>query len=142
MPPKPASHYDVLGVPRTATETEIKSAWRAAILKHHPERVGGDTAVFRRCTDAYRVLGDPTARAAYDQALRRGRRPTRVAEGLDIDIEAEVAAAFETLNDIREAAQRGDKIGVTFNVLRFLGNAANAVMGARKQRGPKPPPGG
>ena len=59
-------HYATLGVARTATQDEIKRAFRKLASQHHPDK-GGDTARFQAIQAAYDVLGDPTKRRAYDQ---------------------------------------------------------------------------
>ena len=58
-------HYNTLGVPKTATQDEIKTAYRKLASKHHPDR-GGDTAVFQKIQAAYEVIGDANKRAEYD----------------------------------------------------------------------------
>jgi len=63
-------YYEVLGVSRTAVETEIKSAYRKLALKNHPDRNPGDAAAeerFKEAAEAYSVLGDPEKRARYDR---------------------------------------------------------------------------
>jgi len=63
-------YYEVLGVARGASETEIKSVYRKLALKFHPDRNPGDTAAeerFKEAAEAYAVLGDPEKRARYDQ---------------------------------------------------------------------------
>jgi hypothetical protein len=67
----PASHYDVLGVPASATQAEVRAAYRAAARDHHPD-AGGDAGRMRALNVAWAVLGDPVRRAAYDRALARG----------------------------------------------------------------------
>jgi DnaJ domain len=65
--------YQVLGVPRGATGAEIARAWRRRALAVHPDRRPGDAAAparFSALAEAYRVLGDPARRAAYDRSLR------------------------------------------------------------------------
>src|SRR5579863_1813309 len=63
--------YEVLGVTRTATVEEIKSSYRKAALKWHPDRNPEDKeeaeVKFRECTEAYSVLSDPQKRDIYDQ---------------------------------------------------------------------------
>jgi DnaJ domain len=65
------SHYDVLGVPASATQAEVRTAYRAAARDHHPD-AGGDAGRMRALNVAWAVLGDPVRRAAYDRALARG----------------------------------------------------------------------
>lgn len=60
-----ADAYETLGVPRGASEDEIKKAYRRMAAKHHPDR-GGDTAKFQEIQTAYDTLSDPHKRAAHD----------------------------------------------------------------------------
>jgi molecular chaperone DnaJ len=63
-------YYDVLGVQRTASEQDLKSAFRKLAKDHHPDRNPGDTAAeqkFKELNEAYEVLKDPQKRAAYDR---------------------------------------------------------------------------
>jgi len=58
-------HYAALGVSRTATQDEIKRAFRSLASKHHPDK-GGDTRKFQEIQAAYAVLSDAQKRADYD----------------------------------------------------------------------------
>ncbi|MGV8940011.1 MAG: molecular chaperone DnaJ [Lysobacter sp.] len=63
-------YYDVLGVARTATDEELKKAYRRCAMKHHPDRNSGDAtseAAFKECKEAYEVLADASKRRMYDQ---------------------------------------------------------------------------
>lgn len=63
-------YYEVLGVPRTADETEVKRAYRKLAVKHHPDRNPDDPGAaekFREATEAYEALKDPQKRAQYDR---------------------------------------------------------------------------
>lgn len=66
-----SSHYQVLRVAVTATEKEIKVAYRRAARLAHPDH-GGDPAAFRRVTSAYETLIDPQRRKAYDRSYAAG----------------------------------------------------------------------
>ncbi|HLW43606.1 MAG TPA: DnaJ domain-containing protein, partial [Candidatus Acidoferrales bacterium] len=64
-------YYEVLEVTREATSEQIKSAYRKAALKHHPDRNPENKSdaehKFREASEAYSVLSDPQKRAAYDR---------------------------------------------------------------------------
>jgi len=77
-------YYEVLGVQRNASETELKKAYRRAAQKHHPDRNPDDAAAlekFKECKEAYEVLSDPRKRAAYDQFGHAGVDPSRGGAG-------------------------------------------------------------
>ncbi|CAO5674957.1 MAG: Chaperone protein DnaJ [Holosporales bacterium] len=62
--------YALLGVNQSATQDEIKKAYRKAALKYHPDKNPGDKTAeqkFREVTEAYEVLSDQNKRSAYDQ---------------------------------------------------------------------------
>jgi molecular chaperone DnaJ len=63
-------YYQVLDVPRTATEADIKKAYRRLAMKYHPDRNPGDKDAeenFKEAKEAYEVLTDQQKRAIYDQ---------------------------------------------------------------------------
>jgi len=63
-------YYAVLGVPRTASQAEIKKAFRKLARQHHPDAKPGDTAAerrFKEVNEANEVLGDPEKRKQYDE---------------------------------------------------------------------------
>ncbi|RJQ34362.1 molecular chaperone DnaJ [Candidatus Parcubacteria bacterium] len=59
-------YYQILGVAKTASEDEIKSAFRKLAQKYHPDKKGGDEAKFKEVSEAYSVLSDNKKRAEYD----------------------------------------------------------------------------
>lgn len=68
-------YYAILGVAETASDEEIKRAYRRLALRHHPDRNPGDRRAeerFKELSEAYAVLMDPTRRREYER-LRRGR---------------------------------------------------------------------
>jgi curved DNA-binding protein CbpA len=74
-----ADLYQLLGVPREASQQEIAQAWRRRARAEHPDSRPGDAAApgrFRVLAGAWHVLGDPARRAAYNQALAREQAPS------------------------------------------------------------------
>lgn len=63
-------YYDILGVSRSATQDEIKKAYRKLAVKYHPDKNPGDKEAedkFKEVSEAYEVLGDEDKRKQYDQ---------------------------------------------------------------------------
>jgi len=93
MARKKRDYYEVLGVARDATESDIKRAFRELARSHHPDvnpSDGGER--FREINEAYAVLSDRESRARYD----RWGHPDHGAGGFS----AVVDAAQEMFNDV------------------------------------------
>jgi molecular chaperone DnaJ len=63
-------YYEVLSVNRTATDGEIKTAYRKLAVQYHPDKNPGNAEAeekFKECAEAYAVLSDPQKRASYDR---------------------------------------------------------------------------
>lgn len=64
-------YYGILGIPRNASDTEIKKAYRKLAMQYHPDRNPGKQKwandKFKEINEAYGVLGDPQKRRQYDQ---------------------------------------------------------------------------
>jgi DnaJ family protein B protein 4 len=60
------SHYEILEIPETASEQDIKKAYRRLSIIYHPDKPGGNAEKFRQINEAYHVLYDPQTRRAYD----------------------------------------------------------------------------
>jgi molecular chaperone DnaJ len=73
-------YYDTLGVPKNASDEDIKKAYRKLAMKHHPDRNQGDASKvseekFKEAKEAYEMLSDANKRAAYDQYGHAGVDP-------------------------------------------------------------------
>ena len=73
-------YYDTLGVPKNASDEDIKKAYRKLAMKHHPDRNQGDSGKaaeekFKEGKEAYEMLSDSAKRAAYDQYGHAGVDP-------------------------------------------------------------------
>src|SRR5215210_7562051 len=73
-------YYEILGVPKNASEEEIKKSYRKLAMKYHPDRNQGDggkdaEARFKEAKEAYEMLSEAEKRAAYDQFGHAGVDP-------------------------------------------------------------------
>src|SRR3954464_10946657 len=74
-------YYEVLGVPKNASDDEIKKAYRKLAMKYHPDRNQGEgsskdaEARFKEAKEAYEMLSEPEKKAAYDQYGHAGVDP-------------------------------------------------------------------
>ncbi|MGR4867523.1 molecular chaperone DnaJ [Variovorax sp. LARHSF232] len=81
-------YYEILGVPKNASDEELKKAYRKLAMKHHPDRNHGDTAKeseakFKEAKEAYEMLSDGQKRAAYDQYGHAGVDPNMRGPGAE-----------------------------------------------------------
>jgi molecular chaperone DnaJ len=91
-------YYEVLGVVRTSSEQEIKTAYRKLAMQHHPDRNPDDPHAeekFKECSEAYSVLADPQKRAAYDRYGHAGVGNAGGGGGVDFN-----SVIFQDFSDV------------------------------------------
>mmetsp|Transcript_137507 Transcript_137507/g.293894 ORF Transcript_137507/g.293894 Transcript_137507/m.293894 type:complete len:474 (+) Transcript_137507:107-1528(+) len=72
----PNSHYRMLGLDRSASQADVRRAYRQMALTTHPDKPGGSAEAFRKVSQAFVILHDPQRRAVYDlQCGREGGAP-------------------------------------------------------------------
>ena len=82
-------YYEVLGIPRGASDAEIKTAYRKLAMKHHPDKNPGDHTAedrFKEAAEAYAVLADAEKRSLYDRFGHAGVSAAGGAGGVDPNI--------------------------------------------------------
>eukprot|EP00184_Porphyridium_aerugineum_P008634 CAMPEP_0184692572 /NCGR_PEP_ID=MMETSP0313-20130426/995_1 /TAXON_ID=2792 /ORGANISM="Porphyridium aerugineum, Strain SAG 1380-2" /LENGTH=415 /DNA_ID=CAMNT_0027150411 /DNA_START=179 /DNA_END=1426 /DNA_ORIENTATION=- len=103
-------YYELLGVPKDASDAELKKAYRKLAVKHHPDK-GGDVEKFQEISHAFEILSDPEKKEIYDRFGEEGLKEGAGGGGMDA-------------NDIFEAMFGGGIFG-------------GAGGSGRRSRGPK-----
>src|ERR687885_640893 len=88
------NYYHVLGVPREASQEEIRQAYRRLAKERHPDHTSGSTEEFSLLQEAHAVLSDPNRRRQHDEALDLAHAADELA-GLNLDfgsVEDELSA--------------------------------------------------
>ena len=101
-------YYNILGVHKTATQDEVKKAYRKLAMKNHPDRNGGDDSKFKQINEAYEVLKDPAKRAQYDNPPQQTYNTRRTQE--------DIFADFFGRQQRRQPKNRDLKIQVVLNL--------------------------
>ncbi|HEX6708985.1 MAG TPA: DnaJ domain-containing protein [Rubrobacter sp.] len=96
------NYYEVLGVPREASQAEIRNAYRNLAKERHPDHPGGSTEEFSLLQEANAVLSDPNRRRQHDEALDLAHAADQLA-GLNLD--------FDSVEDELSARRRERESG-------------------------------
>ena len=81
------NYYRILGVPRSASQSDIKAAYRKLAKERHPDHSGGSETEFSQLQEANAVLSDPDRRRSHDEALDLAHAADQLA-GLNLDFES------------------------------------------------------
>ena len=73
-------YYNTLGISKSASEADIKTAYRKMAMKHHPDR-GGDEKKFKEVTEAYETLSDPQKKQMFDMGVDPNAQHTSYRQG-------------------------------------------------------------
>ena len=101
------NYYEVLGISREASQTEIRNAYRNLAKERHPDHPGGSAEEFSRLQEANAVLSDPNRRRKHDEALDLAHAADQLA-GLNFDFDA---AEDELSAKRREREASGPSLG-------------------------------
>ena len=119
-------YYEVLGVARSASDADIKSAYRKLAMKYHPDKNPGDHSAeekFKEAAEAYAVLADAEKRSVYDRFGHNGLKGAGGSAGFDPNMFAEFGDFADILGNMfgfgdlfgggsrrRNRAQRGEDV--------------------------------
>jgi curved DNA-binding protein CbpA len=116
--------YATLGVPSTATDAQIKAAFRRLARQYHPDAIGGDAGAtgdpaderrFKAIARAYEAIGRPSRRRAYDARRAGGRfgRPGGAEDPVSFRVEGAGPLYHSDLGHHSDFYQAGDPLTVT-----------------------------
>ena len=131
-------YYEVLGVAKTASEEEIKKAYRDQAMKYHPDRNPGDESAankFKEAAEAYAVLSDAEKRQVYDRYGHQGLQGAGMPDFNDIESVLQGFGFSDLLGSLfgggggarRRGPQGGDHIGVELEI-----DLAEAFRGCKR----------
>jgi molecular chaperone DnaJ len=126
------NYYEVLGVPRGASQSEIRNAYRSLAKERHPDHPSGSTEDFALLQEAHAVLSDPDRRRQHNEALDLAHAADQLAslEGIDwSDLEED-----ELSSKRRERASGGPGLGERLRGRFGRKEAGGRGSGSRRDR--------
>lgn len=122
-------YYEVLGVGKSASDDEIKKAFRRKAIQYHPDKEGGDEAKFKEVNEAYEVLKDERKRQRYDQFGHAGVGSSAASDGDPFAGFGGFGGQGQNINFDFGDLGLGDIFG------SFFGGAGGQRQGGRAKRG-------
>ena len=123
-------YYKTLGVPRDASQEEIKKAFRKLARTHHPD-AGGDEAKFKEINEAYEVLSDEKKRNLYDQYGTANANQILLTGWINADVGTSIGM-FLTIDDVvytaDSLAEQEGSLEIT-RAPRYLDKIDTSVIG-------------
>lgn len=110
MAERQVNYYEVLGVTRSASQAEIKNAYRRLAKERHPDHPGGSEGEFSRLQEANAVLSDPERRRRHDEALDLAHAADQLA-GLDFGSLDDELSEKRRERESSRAAEGGPSLG-------------------------------
>lgn len=118
--------YRILGVPKNATQDEIKQSYRTLSKKHHPD-AGGDVEEFKRIAGAYQVLEDAERRVAYDKnGTTRVRNMRQEKKAAILQVVVDQKANEYVLNPLQKLIEIEEKTKSSNHKLKQMIDKINA----------------
>ena len=132
-------YYRVLGVPRNASQSEIRNAYRTLAKQRHPDHAGGSETEFARLQEAHAVLSDPNRRRQHDEALDLAHAADQLA-ALNLDFGSLDDEVAQKRRERESQSEPGPSLGQRLRN-RFRRGDSSESSGSRAEegRGDRPP---
>lgn len=131
------NYYEILGVPKDATDDEIKKAFRTLAKEYHPDHNRDDSSAedkFKEINEAYSVIGDKQKRAEYDSGLSGGFGQSRRTNGQNFDWDGWQTIFSNVWNDIVDTSSTKKNIAtdIAMTLEECFSGATKSVTVKRK----------